>query len=52
DHRIAMACTVASLYSNSETTIKNIEIVKDSYPEFIEDLIRLGANIEKANKED
>ena len=50
DHRIAMACTVASLYSNSETTIKNIEIVKDSYPEFIEDLIRLGANIEKANK--
>ncbi|MBN1216554.1 MAG: 3-phosphoshikimate 1-carboxyvinyltransferase [Candidatus Lokiarchaeota archaeon] len=47
DHRIAMANIVASLYANSESTIKNIEIIKDSYPNFIEDLEKLGANIKK-----
>jgi 3-phosphoshikimate 1-carboxyvinyltransferase len=45
DHRIAMACTIAALYASSESEIHNIEIVKDSYPRFIEDLNKLGANI-------
>ncbi|GAH84228.1 unnamed protein product, partial [marine sediment metagenome] len=31
DHRIAMACTIAALYANSNSQIKNIDIVKDSY---------------------
>lgn len=46
DHRIAMACTVAALFSSTESEIKNIEIVEDSYPTFIKDLIALGANME------
>jgi 3-phosphoshikimate 1-carboxyvinyltransferase len=47
DHRIAMACAVAALYASSESTIKNIEIVKDSYPQFVEDLESLGVHIER-----
>ena len=49
DHRIAMACTIAALYSNNSSTIHNIDIISDSYPNFIEDLINLGANIEITN---
>lgn len=47
DHRIAMACTIAALYASTETTVKNIEIVKDSYPRFIEDLESLGTKVQK-----
>ncbi len=47
DHRIAMACIVASLYSTTQSIINDIEIIKDSYPNFIEDLEKLGTNIEK-----
>ncbi|MFX0073690.1 MAG: 3-phosphoshikimate 1-carboxyvinyltransferase, partial [Candidatus Hermodarchaeota archaeon] len=42
DHRIAMACCIASLYSDTPSIIKNIEIVKDSYPNFFDDLKKLG----------
>ncbi len=45
DHRIAMACCISALYSNSDSLVKGIEIVRDSYPSFIEDLKELGANI-------
>lgn len=45
DHRVAMALVIAALYASSSSQIKNIEIVKDSYPSFIEDLERLGALI-------
>jgi 3-phosphoshikimate 1-carboxyvinyltransferase len=45
DHRIAMALTVASLYAHSPSIIRNIEIVKDSYPNFLNDLRKLGAKI-------
>lgn len=51
DHRIAMACAVASLVSKHSTTINDIECVKKSYPNFIEDIISLGANIEWSPKE-
>jgi 3-phosphoshikimate 1-carboxyvinyltransferase len=42
DHRIAMACSIAALYAESSSSIKNSEIVKDSYPSFYEDLKKLG----------
>ena len=48
DHRIAMACTVASLVSKHSTTIHDIECVKKSYPNFIEDIISLCANITRS----
>ncbi|MBD3255679.1 MAG: 3-phosphoshikimate 1-carboxyvinyltransferase [Candidatus Lokiarchaeota archaeon] len=44
DHRIAMACIIAALYSSSSSKIKNLDIIKDSYPSFLEDLQSLGAN--------
>ena len=46
DHRIAMACCIATLFCNSNSLIKNIEITSDSYPNFVEDLKKLGANLE------
>ncbi len=45
DHRVAMACTIAALYATSNSKIRNIHIVKDSYPSFLEDLAKLGAQI-------
>ena len=45
DHRIAMACCVAALNGNSPSQINNINIVKDSYPDFVDDLLKLGARI-------
>lgn len=51
DHRIAMALTIASLYADTPSIIKNIEVIKDSYPNFLKDLKRLGAIItNKGNK--
>ena len=46
DHRIAMACSIAALHANSKSQIKNIDIVNDSYPTFLNDLKKLGAQIE------
>ncbi|MFX0031745.1 MAG: 3-phosphoshikimate 1-carboxyvinyltransferase [Candidatus Hodarchaeota archaeon] len=46
DHRIAMAFIIASLYAESSSQIKNINIVADSYPNFLVDLNKLGAKIE------
>jgi len=45
DHRVAMACTIAALYATSKSKIQNIHIVKDSYPSFLDDLVKLGAQI-------
>ena len=46
DHRIAMACSIAALYADSSSLTKNIEITEDSYPSFVEDLIKIGANVQ------
>ncbi|MFX1447528.1 MAG: 3-phosphoshikimate 1-carboxyvinyltransferase [Promethearchaeota archaeon] len=46
DHRIAMAFTIAALFAKTPSQISNIEIVKDSYPNFIEDIKKLGAIVE------
>ncbi|MFX0187412.1 MAG: 3-phosphoshikimate 1-carboxyvinyltransferase [Candidatus Hodarchaeota archaeon] len=43
DHRIAMACCVAALYAENNSEIKNTNIIEDSYPSFIKDLKKLGA---------
>ncbi|TFG30736.1 MAG: 3-phosphoshikimate 1-carboxyvinyltransferase [Promethearchaeota archaeon] len=46
DHRIAMACIIAALYSNKSSKINQVEVINDSYPNFIKDLNQLGAHIE------
>jgi 3-phosphoshikimate 1-carboxyvinyltransferase len=38
DHRIAMACAIASLASAGDIEIENAEAVDKSYPKFFEDL--------------
>jgi 3-phosphoshikimate 1-carboxyvinyltransferase len=45
DHRIAMALIIAALLAKSHSEIEQVEIINDSYPEFITDLLKLGANI-------
>jgi len=45
DHRIAMACAVAALGANGETTIQDAECVRKSYPRFFHDLRVLGADV-------
>lgn len=45
DHRIAMACAVAALGAKGQTTIRNAECVRKSYPQFFIHLKQLGAEI-------
>jgi len=45
DHRIAMACAVASLKATGETTIEHAEAINKSYPDFYSDLRQIGAVI-------
>ena len=40
-----MALIIAALFAKSHSEIEQIEVINDSYPEFITDLIKLGANI-------
>jgi 3-phosphoshikimate 1-carboxyvinyltransferase len=53
DHRIAMACTVAGLVAEGPTLIEGVECVSKSYPDFIEHMRTLGAdiNIEQTSKQ-
>jgi 3-phosphoshikimate 1-carboxyvinyltransferase len=50
DHRIAMACAVAALKANGETTIESAEAVDKSYPDFFDDLKKLHADVSLSNK--
>lgn len=50
DHRIAMALAVAALKADSETTIEEAQAVNKSYPDFYEDLQKLGADVSLNNK--
>lgn len=43
DHRIAMACAVAALKAEGETVLEEAEAVKKSYPDFYDDLRKIGA---------
>ena len=47
DHRIAMACAVAALHANGETTINNADAINKSYPDFYYHLQKLNANVQK-----
>lgn len=50
DHRIAMACAIAALKAEGETIIEEAGAVKKSYPDFYEDLKKLGADVSLNNK--
>ena len=50
DHRIAMACAVAALKAGGETSIEEAGAVKKSYPDFYDDLEKLGAGVSLSNK--
>jgi 3-phosphoshikimate 1-carboxyvinyltransferase len=45
DHRIAMACAVAALRAEGETTIQNAECVRKSYPQFFTHLKQIGVDL-------
>jgi len=46
DHRLAMALAVAGLRAEGETIIQNVDVYRESYPDFVEVLRRLGGHIE------
>jgi len=48
DHRIAMASTIGSLRSDSETKILDCEDVKTSFPNFVETCKQIGININQS----
>jgi len=50
DHRIAMACAVAALKAEGEMTIEEADAVKKSYPDFYDDLKKLGADVSLSSK--
>lgn len=50
DHRIAMACAVAALSAAGETVIDEADAVRKSYPDFFNDLEKLGADVSLDNK--
>ncbi|MBS7615519.1 3-phosphoshikimate 1-carboxyvinyltransferase [Candidatus Bathyarchaeota archaeon] len=45
DHRIAMMCIVAALRAAGKTTIRGVEYINKSYPNFVKDLASLGAEV-------
>lgn len=45
DHRMAMSFAIAGLAAQDETIIENAEVVKKSYPNFWEDLKKIGGDI-------
>ncbi|MCP3966354.1 MAG: 3-phosphoshikimate 1-carboxyvinyltransferase [Lentisphaerae bacterium] len=47
DHRIVMALTVAALGAEGETVINGAEAAAVTYPSFLEDFIKIGADIER-----
>jgi 3-phosphoshikimate 1-carboxyvinyltransferase len=46
DHRIAMACSILSIFANGSCQINRAEAIQKSYPGFYNDLMQLGINIE------
>ncbi|HVW61560.1 MAG TPA: 3-phosphoshikimate 1-carboxyvinyltransferase [Puia sp.] len=45
DHRIAMACAVAALSAEGETTIEEAQAINKSYPDFYDHIQQLGAGV-------
>jgi len=50
DHRIAMACAVAALKAGGVSEIEEADAVKKSYPDFYDDLKKLGADVSLSSK--
>jgi len=50
DHRIAMALAIAALKAEGKTTIEASEAVNKSYPDFFDDLQKLGVDVSLNNK--
>ena len=48
DHRIAMACAIAALKADGQTTIEGADAIDKSYPNFYGDLKLLGVSISNA----
>lgn len=46
DHRICMALAILSTIAKKQVTIDNIEVVNKSYPNFFNDLAKLGIKIQ------
>ena len=46
DHRIAMAASVAALGADASVEIEDAEAINKSYPEFYQDLMKLGVRVE------
>lgn len=46
DHRIAMACAVAALRAQGDTTIEVAEAIGKSYPSFYDHLVQLGVTVQ------
>jgi 3-phosphoshikimate 1-carboxyvinyltransferase len=46
DHRIAMAAAIAALRAEAPVEIEHAEAINKSYPEFYNDLIKLGARVD------
>jgi 3-phosphoshikimate 1-carboxyvinyltransferase len=46
DHRVAMSCAIASIGATGDSSIQNAEAVSKSYPEFFQDLARLGVDLD------
>jgi len=44
-----MALTIAGMASEGETVVDTVESVHITYPSFIEDMKKIGANIELIN---
>ena len=44
DHRIAMALAIAGLTAEGETVIRDAECASVTYPAFVKDFVRLGAD--------
>lgn len=46
DHRVAMACTIASLAARGQSLITDAGVISKSYPEFYNDLVKLGVHLD------
>jgi 3-phosphoshikimate 1-carboxyvinyltransferase len=46
DHRLGMALAVAGLAASSPTTVNNAGCISDSFPEFVETMQAVGANLQ------
>lgn len=45
DHRIAMALIVAAMAAEGQSVIEGVDCIEKSYPHFVEEMQKLGANI-------